>query len=120
MSGARGQQHTLLYSTQCPNCLRFIDALKRTSAAASVSLADVASLSPSQLASVQAVPALVLADGQTLYGTKAFEWLKQFEADVELEGFAGGGGALPFSDVEALQGYATYAESFSAFEPVRD
>lgn len=114
------RKHTLLYSTQCPNCVRFIDALKRTSAAATVSLVDVATLTSSQLASVQAVPAMVLADGQTMYGTKAFEWLKDFDGDVELEGFHGGGGALPFSDVEALQGYATYAESFSAFEPVRD
>lgn len=116
MSGARGK-HTLLYSTQCPNCVRFIDALKRTSAATNVSLVDVATLSSSQLASVQAVPAMVLADGQTMYGTKAFEWLKQFEGDVELDGFAGNG-SLPFSDVASHQGYATYAQRFSAFEAV--
>ena len=112
-------RHTLLYSTQCPNCLRFIDALKRTSAATSVRMMDVSQLNASQLASVQAVPALVLAEGQTLYGTKAFEWLKQYEGDVELEGFAGNG-TLPFSDVNSMQAYATYAEGFAAFEPVKD
>ena len=113
------QKHVLLYGAQCPNCLRFIDALQRTSAAASVSLVDVARLTADQLSGVQAVPALVLADGPTLYGTKAFEWLKQYEGDVQLEGFSGNG-TLPFSEVDSVQGYATYAESFSAFEPVQE
>lgn len=111
--------HTVVYSQQCPNCARFIDALQRTSAAGQVSMVDVARLTPDQLARVSAVPALVLPNGQTLYGTKAFEWLKQFEGDVELEGFAGNG-TLPFSDVGSAQGYATYAEAFSAFERVDD
>lgn len=111
------KRHTLVYSEQCPNCTRFIDALSRTSAASDVALVDVAHLTAQQLARVQAVPALVLPSGQTVYGTKAFEWLKQFEADVELDGFAGNG-SLPFSDVTSMQGYATYAQSFSAFEAV--
>lgn len=114
----RRQSHTLLYSTQCPNCSRFIDALSRTSAAAETSLVDIATLNPTQLARVSAVPALVLSSGSTLYGTKAFEWLKQYEADVELDGFDGENGALAFSDVSSTQGYANYAQSYSAFEPV--
>jgi hypothetical protein len=109
---------TLVYSQQCTNCARFIDALKRTSAASAVTLVDVAQLTPQQLAGVQAVPALVTSQGQTLYGTKAFEWLKQYEADVELEGFAAAGGSLAFSDVGSM-GYATFATEFSAFEPVK-
>ena len=108
--------NTLVHSPQCPNCLRFIDALRRTSVAAQTSLVDVASLSPEQLASITAVPALLTADGQTLYGTKAFEWLAQFQGDVELEGFAGGAGGLAFSDVDSM-GYASYTQGFSAFEP---
>lgn len=111
--------HSLVYSEQCPNCIRFIDAMKRTTAASQVTLVDVNRLTPDQLQRVQAVPALVLESGQTMYGTKAFEWLKQYEADVELEGFCGNG-TLPFSDVANATGYATYAEGFSAFEPVTD
>lgn len=105
--------HTLVYSQQCPNCTRFIDALKATSAAGHVRLLEVSQLPPHQVRSVTAVPALVLAEGQTLYGTKAFEWLKQYEGDVDLEGFAGNG-TLPFSSVDSM-GYATYAENFSSF-----
>lgn len=112
------QQHTLVYSPQCPNCLRFMDALGRTTAARDVRLVDVSQLTDVQLQRVQAVPALVLAGGQTMYGTKAFEWLKQYEADVELESFAANG-TLAFSDVQSPQGYATYAEQFSSFEPVQ-
>lgn len=115
---AQHRQHTLLYSTQCPNCSRFIDALSRTSAAASVAVVDVASLAPQQLARVAAVPALVLSDGSTLYGTKAFEWLKQFEGDVDLEGFEGEAGALAFSEVTSSTSYANYTSVYSAFEPV--
>lgn len=112
-------RHTLLYSDQCPNCLRFIEALSRTPVAREVALVDVRSVRADQLENVKAVPAL-LTDGDTLYGTSAFEWLKQFEADVELEGFAGGGGGggLAFSDVTSAQGYASYAHVYSAFEPV--
>lgn len=112
-------QHTLLYSTQCPNCSRFLDALSRTSAATQVVPVDVATLPPQQLARVAAVPALVLAGGgSTLYGTKAFEWLKQYEGDVDLVGFEGEAGALAFSDVSSATGYANYTSVYSAFEPV--
>lgn len=111
-------RHTLIYSDQCPNCVRFMDALRRTSAAAHVTLVDVARLTREQLASVQAVPALVTPGGQSLYGTKAFEWLKQFEGDVELEVFGGNGG-LAFSDVGGI-GYAAYTDAYSSFEAPGD
>lgn len=111
-------RHTLIYSEQCPNCVRFMDALKRTSMAAHVALVDVSRLTREQAASVTAVPALVTPEGQSLYGTKAFEWLKQFEGDVELEVF-GGNGSLAFSDLGGI-GYAAYAEGYSPFEPPTD
>ena len=105
---------TLVYSQQCPNCVRFIDALQRTSQAGQVAMVDVAQLGREQLASVAAVPALLTPEGQTMYGTKAFEWLKQYEADVELESFYGNG-SLAFSEVGGM-GYATYDEGFGDFE----
>lgn len=118
---ARQPSHTLVYSPQCPNCMRFLDALGRTPVAADVAVVDVHEVPPERAAHLAAVPALITGDGSgTLYGTKAFEWLKQFEADVELDGFVGGHGSLGFSDVEAAQGYVTYAQSFSAFEPMPD
>ena len=113
-------QHSLLISAQCPNCVRFVDALSRTSARTDVALVDVATLPPDQLARVSAVPALVLVNGSIMYGTKAFEWLKQYEGDVELDGFGGENGALAFSDVSSTQGYASYSQHCSSFEPVKE
>lgn len=113
--------HVLLYGSQCPNCSRFIEALRRTSAAAQVRLVDVADVAPDRLVGVTAVPALILSDGSTLYGTKAFEWLKQFEADMQIDGFAGAaGGMLAFSDLteEGQYGATSFATSFGPFEPV--
>lgn len=107
---------TLVYSQQCPNCIRFIDALQRTSVADRVVMVDVAQLTQEQLATITAVPTLVTPEGQTVHGTRAFEWLKQYEGDVELEAFCGGGGGLAFSDVNGI-GYATYADSFGEFQP---
>lgn len=115
--GGGGSGHTLVYSTQCTNCSRFMDALSRTPIASQVNLVDVVTLNPTQVARVQAVPALITPQGTTMYGTQAFEWLKQYEADVELEGFTVGNGSLAFSEVES-RGYATYADDFGAFEPV--
>lgn len=106
---------TLVYSPQCPNCMRFLDALQRTPAAQHVTVVDVNSLAREQLTNLAAVPALITQDG-TLYGTKAFEWLKQFDGDTELDGFVASRGSLAFSDVSSAQGYASYAEHFSAFE----
>ena len=108
---------TLIFSAQCPNCTRFIEALARTPIARDVAMMDVATLSRDQLSGLVAVPSLV-TDGQTLCGTKAFEWLKQFEAEVEVDGFSVGSGSLAFSDVSNAQGYATYADDFSTFEPI--
>lgn len=117
----RQPAHTLVYSPQCPNCMRFLDALGRTPIAADVAVVDVHSVPPERAAHLAAVPALVTGDGSgTLYGTKAFEWLKQFEADVELDGFVGGNGSLGFSDVNNARGYVTYAQRYSAFTPMPD
>ena len=107
---------TLVYSPQCPNCMRFLDALKRTPAARDVVVVDLHTLGRDELSRLAAVPALVMPDGTVVYGTKAFEWLKQFEADMELDSFVAGRGSLAFSDLGSAQGYATYAESFSPFE----
>lgn len=111
--------HTLVYSPQCPNCMRFLDALGRTPAASNVAVIDVHDMPADQAAHLAAVPALFTGDGNgTLYGTKAFEWLKQFEGDVELDGFVAGQGSLGFSDFTSMQGYVTYAQGYSAFEPM--
>lgn len=115
--------HLVVYSPQCPNCARFLDALSRLPVSAQVRLVDVTTLSPAQTSGLTAVPAL-MTGGRTLYGTKAFEWLKNFEQEAPLESYDGPGygtaasGSLAFSDVTSSMGYASYCTGFSQFEPV--
>lgn len=92
----------LVYSEQCPNCTRFIQALDATPAAASVQRYEVGTLTPQQLRSVQAVPTLVLDSGEVLVGTAAFQWLRNF-APAEMGGWASGT-SLGYEDLEGAQG----------------
>lgn len=109
--------HQLVYSSQCPNCMRFIGALDRTPAKASVVKTDVNSLPLDQRRHVSAVPMLILSSGGVLVGTKAFEWLKQYDGQMEVESYAGGRG-LPYSNVEDDSWSMNFSTNYSAFEPV--
>lgn len=111
------QQHQLIYAPQCPNCMRFLGALERTPARASVTKLDVNSLSPDQRRHVSAVPMLILNTGTVLVGTKAFEWLKQHEAQMELESFSLGKG-LAFSEIHDDAFTMSYSTPYSDFTPV--
>ena len=107
--------HRLFVAPQCPNCARFIGALDRTPIASQVQRIDVSSLSPQQRAQVPAVPMLLLDSGATLVGSKAFEWLKQYEAGVELESYMAADG-LGFSSIDDTNTFVTYAHAWSPFE----
>ena len=113
----QGQMHRLVYSRQCPNCTRFIGTLSRTPASSSVVKIDVNTLSPDQRSQVPAVPLLVLSNGTSLVGTKAFEWLKQYDGQTEVESFCLGKG-LAFSDITDDTFTMEWSTPFSAFEPV--
>lgn len=117
--GSYGAQtpHRLLYAPQCPNCMRFVGALDRTPARDSVAKIDVNSLAPEQRKRVTAVPMLILNTGTVLVGTKAFEWLKQYEGESELDCFYGGRG-LAFSEVADDTCTMAWSTPYSAFEPV--
>lgn len=109
--------HQLIYAPQCPNCMRFLGALNRTPMKNSVARIDVNTLPPQQRQHVSAVPMLILSGGITLVGTKAFEWLKDYERDVEVDSFCGGQG-LAFSEIGDECGPASFSTPYSAFEPV--
>lgn len=111
------QLHRLFYAAQCPNCMRFIGALDRTPAARSVARVDVNTLTPDQRAQVTAVPMLVLNTGTVVVGTKAFEWLKQYEGQMEVESYSLGRG-LAFSDYHDDQFTMSWSTPYSDFEPV--
>lgn len=107
---------TAVISAECTNCVRFVDALKRTKTAVEqVRLVDVATLDESQRVGLTAVPTLILRDGRRLVGTDAFQWLDQFAAEVEPDAF-GGFGALPFSDITADIGFATFNDPYTSIE----
>jgi hypothetical protein len=87
------------YSQRCPNCNRFMDGLRRSTARTGV----------------QIVPTVVLPAGQVLVGTKAFEWLKEHETDGDLEPYSlAMSRGLAFSSIQGT-GHAEFQESFSPF-----
>ena len=107
----------LFYAAQCPNCSRFVGAMERTPVASQVQRIDVDTLTPEQRRHVHAVPMVVLDDGTSLVGSKAFEWLKQHEERVELDSFSASSG-LGFSAIDDTNTFVTYSQNFSAFERV--
>lgn len=110
-------RNQLIYASQCPNCMRFIGALDRTPAKSTVSKVDINSLSLEQRKHVTAVPMLILGSGGVLVGTKAFEWLKQYDGEMEVESYCGGRG-LPYSNVQDDTWTMNFSTPYSAFEPV--
>lgn len=110
--------HQLFYAPQCPSCTRFIGALDRTPAKHAVARHDVNFMSLEQRKHIPAVPMLVTNQGSVHVGQHAFEWLKQFDSQVELETFCPMGGGLPFSDVSDSHALLTQATPYGAFEPV--
>lgn len=109
--------HTLIYAPQCPNCVRLIGALDRTSMRNQVARVDVNTLSEAQMRSITAVPTIITPSGARLVGTRAFEWLKEFEGDMELDSYSCARG-LAYSDVSSDQALATFAQPYSPFSPV--
>lgn len=91
---------TVYWTPQCPNCTRFVKSVRRLNIDAK--LVDI-SATPVQ--GLTAVPTVVTAHGQTLVGTKAFEWLQHFEDQVPLDAYAmvlgeGTGGGLVYTDLD--------------------
>ena len=105
-----------IVSPECTNCKRFLDALNMSKTGSSmVNVVNVASLNDSQRSGLKAVPTLVLQNGKHLVGTEAFKWLDQFSQEIEPDAF-GGFGALPYSDVDADIGFATFSNPYAAIE----
>lgn len=106
---------TLIYSPQCPNCQRFIESLDRVPSGADVRRVDVNALDPAAYSRVTAVPTLVLPTGRALVGSDAFGWLKQFDSQVELGGWSGGGGRLAFSAIDGTSPLVDFAPRYGDF-----
>jgi hypothetical protein len=86
-------------SMACPNCTRFLSDMTRIpSLKNSVEIVDVDRIPPEQKAGLQYVPTLVDNSGRQFIGTKCFEWLQQFQTEIELDS-APDGKCLAFSDL---------------------
>lgn len=90
-------------SSNCPNCIRLLETIHRIpSLRGSVAIVDVDSLQPADVAQLglTAVPTLV-ADGRQHVGKAAFEYLAQYNGEMELEAVSLGVGNLTFGDFTA-------------------
>jgi hypothetical protein len=103
---------TVYVSSRCTNCQRFVGALRRTDIAASTQVVDVDVTGP--VRGLEYVPTVRTATGAVLSGTKAFEWLKDYEAGADLDS-AGGFGGLAFSMVTDTTGALLRGDAFAPF-----
>jgi glutaredoxin len=94
---------TVYTSSNCPNCIRLLDTIERIpSLRGSTRVLDVDQMPPPDLSRVglSAVPTLVV-QGRHHVGKAAFEYLAQFNGEMDLEAVSLGVGALSFGDFAA-------------------
>ena len=116
-------QYRLYYSPRCPNCTRFAGAVVRLPELSKQLEAVNVDVVHGAADHVTAVPTIMTADGTTHVGSKAFEWLSQFQAEAELECFqlqGGCRGSLAWSSLDDPNALGMFSETFSAFEPPTD
>ncbi len=106
---------TVYVSSRCTNCQRFVGALRRSQVADSARVVDVDVAGP--VRGLEYVPTVADGAGGVHAGTRAFEWLKQYESLDELDPAGFGGAGLPFSMVDDATGTAAYADPFAPFTP---
>lgn len=105
----------LYYSQNCSSCARLMSIIQRIASLRNkVEYQDIHTVPPSQRSSLQYVPTVVDDNGQQHVGYKAFDFMKQYEQEIELQSAPLSFGTLTFS---ALEGYgeSEYAEHFGDF-----
>lgn len=111
--------HIAYVSKQCPNCARFMDAVRMSpKATKEVRLVDVDAVSPATRSTLSVVPTVVTASGKQLAGSDAFSFLKAYEGDTELGVYEIGSGDLVFSDYATGDGKPQSVGFFESFEPL--
>lgn len=105
----------VIYTSQsCPNCGRLLDTYRRIpSLAGRASVVDVSTVDPNRLAAsgITAVPTIV-AQGQVHVGKAAFDYLSQFNGEMDIESISLGTGALAYGTIgsENMQWIENYGE----------
>ena len=117
-----GDVPQVFYSPRCPNCTRFLSAVGRVPSLASGGGARFVNVdaSPEAARMVTAVPTVVTRDG-AFVGSKAFEWLAQFQDQTELDScpLTGCGGGLAWAALDG-DSFAQFSDNFSPFEAPAD
>lgn len=108
-------------SQHCPNCRRFVESVRASpSASKDIRIVDIDTLTSSQRNCLQAVPTVQTPEGRLLTGSTAFEVLKEYEADTELEPWSSASGGVVFSDFESGDGIARQVKFWEDFTPLED
>lgn len=107
---------TAYISNQCPNCIRFLGTLRRIPSLRTTRIVDIDTLPADQRSQIEFVPTFVDARGTVFTGGKAFEYLKQYDAEIELESAPLGGGSLAFGALDDGDGlsYSGFFGDFTA------
>lgn len=109
--------HTVYVSSQCPNCARFLSTLRRIqSLSGTTRIVDIDTLDESHRNRVEYVPTFVDGQGRLYTGAKAFEYLKQFDHEIELDSAPIGGRSLAFGTLNDGDGL-TYSGFYGDFTP---
>lgn len=90
---------TVAYVSQrCPNCQRFLESVRSIpSLQQSMRVVDIDQIPQP---GIQYVPTVVDKNGQQLVGTKVFEWLKQFQSEVEYQPMQLSMGSLSYGSID--------------------
>lgn len=103
------------YSPTCPNCTRLLHIVNKVpSLKKRVDIRSVDTMSPAERSGLQYVPTIVDDAGRQHVGTRAFEFLKEYEMEIELDPAPVGMGRLEFASLEGF-GENEYMESFGEF-----
>ena len=84
------------YSDRCQNSRRFMESLNRTRLK---TVARLVNIDHTTVNGLKFLPTVVV-DGTPKIGTAAFEWLKTFDGDMELQTYGGGSCKLGFSRLD--------------------
>lgn len=114
-------RYTAYVSQHCPNCRRFVESVRASpSAKKDIRVVDIDTLSQSQRDYLQVVPTVQTPEGRALTGSAAFELLKGYESDMELEPWSSGGGGVVFSDFASGDGIPHHVQFWEEFTPLED
>ena len=112
-------KHRAYISHDCPSCRRFVESVRACrSAAKAIQIVDVSALNSAELARLEVVPTVQTSTGQVLTGAKAFDFLKQYDTDRELEVYDVNAAGLIYSDFERDDGRLQRTTLWTPFEGV--